>query len=293
MSKRKPRVDRSRSGHRPGQLVVKRSGAIERYRPEKLRRALFRVGVPRPARDHVVAAVEQVLTDGITSAAIDQVVARSLRRAAPGCATRWNLRRALLELGPSGFPFERFVAEVFAAEGYRTAIGVRLQGRFIGHEIDVVAERRSDRALCECKFVTRDHGKIDAKTAMYVYGRAVDLAATAGHTRFWLVTNGRFTVDASRFGIGMGLRLLGWDFPAREGLRERIERAGVMPISALVSLPKPARTALMRGGYVLCRDLVDEPGLLERFGVSAAQRERVIAEARAAARCLVGDSARS
>ena len=48
---------------------------------------------------------------------------------------------------------------------------------------------------------------------MYVFGRAVDLDALRARTRFWLITNGRFSQDALRFGLGMRLHLLGWDVP--------------------------------------------------------------------------------
>jgi hypothetical protein len=274
---------------RRGPLVRKRSGALEAWRPQKLRRALTRIGVPRHRREAVVSDVEHVLDDIVPAERIDRVVARALRREPAPCAARWNLRRALAELGPSGFPFERFVAELFAASGWHTRVGVHLDGRFISHEVDVLAERARERALCECKLVTRSDGKLDAKTALYVYGRAVDLDALRGRTRFWLITNGRFTVDALRFGTGMHLMLLGWDVPERGSLRERVESAGLMPLSALSTLPAHAKARLFAMGHVLCRDLVAAPQLLDGLGLSRAMGDRVLAEAQAALGCFRDD----
>ncbi|MBI5851885.1 MAG: restriction endonuclease [Planctomycetes bacterium] len=270
-------------------VVTKRSGKREPYRPQKLRSALERVGVPRADRERVVHDVEGVLADEIESSLIDRVVARSLRRSPLPCAARWNLRRALAELGPSGFPFEHFVAELFAAEGFATQVGVRLRGRLIEHEIDVVADRGAERSLCECKLLTRKDGKLDAKTAMYVFGRAVDLDALRGRTRFWLVTNGRFSQDALRFGLGMRLHLLGWDVPDGDSLRVRIERAGLMPLSALATLPGHAKQALLAGGHVLCRDLVATPSLLDGLDLSRNAADRALAEAQAAVGCFEND----
>ncbi len=268
-----------------GPRIRKRSGDVEPYRERKLRSALRRVGLSPHDRDRIVHEVEQLLDGELSTAAIDKVVSRSLRHGPAPCGARWNLRRALAELGPSGFPFERFVAELFAASGYRTGVGVRLQGRFIQHEVDVVAERQGERILCECKLLTRRDGKVDAKTALYVYGRAVDLDALRARTRFRLVTNGRFTGDAMRFGEGMGLQLLGWDTPEGGGLRQLVEAVGVMPLTALVHLPPSAKARLLAAGHVLCRDLVSQPALLTTVGVQPAAARRVLDEAAAIMRC--------
>jgi hypothetical protein len=274
----------------PPVLIRKESGAEEPFRDRKLRTSLRRVGATAAEIAEVLESVRAELRPGISTREVYRIAHRHLRRATGPKAARYSLQRALLELGPTGFPFESFVAALFDAEGFRTRVGVRLRGRFVTHEIDVLAERRGLRALAECKLRIRSEGKVDVRTAMYVYGRAVDLDAVGRDgAEFWLCTNGRFSADAIAYGEGMGLRLLGWNHPAGEGLRERVDRAGLHPITVLTTVPARARRALLERGIVLCRELLRRPQELRRAGVPAQRVDRVLAEARAL--CVDGAAA--
>lgn len=262
--------------------VVKQDGEVEPFRESKLRRSLRRVGASRAEIAHVVGEVQDRLHDGISTRELYRLAHRTLREGARSRAARFGLQRALQDLGPTGFPFERFVAALWESEGFRTRVGVRVKGHFVTHEIDVVAERRGLQALTECKLRIQKDGKIDARTAMYVYGRAADLDAVGRDGReFWLVTNGRFTADAISYGEGMGLHLLGWNHPSGDGIRERVDRSGLHPITVLTGLSRPVRRALLERGVVLCRDLLARPAELGRAGIGPRKAEGVLAEARA------------
>ena len=51
-----------------------------------------------------------------------------------------KLKQAIMELGPSGFPFEQFVAELLKCRGYQIKVGVIVEGHCVNHEIDVKFE---------------------------------------------------------------------------------------------------------------------------------------------------------
>ncbi len=57
-----------------------------------------------------------------------------------------------MELGDTGYPFEKFVAALLRSEGYETKVGVIVQGHCVTHEVDVVAENDRHHYMCECKF---------------------------------------------------------------------------------------------------------------------------------------------
>jgi hypothetical protein len=265
---------------RPHDLrIVKTTGETEPFDERKLRGSLRRAGASGDDQARVIAEVRRKLKPGMTSRQVYRIAFQILRQAPKATAARYSLQRAILELGPSGFPFEQFLGELLRHEGWRTKVGVHLRGRFVGHEVDFDARRDGRRMLGECKFRLDANGKVDVRTAMYVYGRAHDLrSVTGGYNDFWLVTNGRFTLDALRFGEGVGLYLLGWNHPKGESLRERIDRAGLHPVTCLTSLRKAEKQVLLREGTIVVADLYDRPRTIDRLRLSSHRVRQVRGE---------------
>ncbi|PIE21884.1 MAG: hypothetical protein CSA62_15200 [Planctomycetota bacterium] len=238
-------------------VIIKSNGEREVFRTHKLRTSLRRAGANPSQVKEVVARVGEKLKDGMTTRQLYRIAFQTLRRIAAHdhpVAALYSLKRSIMELGPSGYPFEHLVAALFEAEGLPSICSVTMDGRYVSHEIDVVAGRGRQRQLCECKLRTHSEGKVDVKVAMYIYARAEDLRAIPrGYDKYWLVTNGRFTSDAIAFGEGMGLKLVGWNYPKDNGLEHRIERSGIHPITALSQLSKAEKARLLNKGIVLCR----------------------------------------
>lgn len=246
----------------------KTTGQFEPFREQKLRHSLSRSGVGKDQVDDIVDAVRERLRDGMATTEVFRIAHRILRREGRDSAARYSLQRAIQQLGPDGFPFESFIAALWRSDGFRARTGLRLQGRFVRHEVDVIAKRGDETRLAECKFKVQSDGKVDIKIALYVHARAADLKAVHGGT-FWLITNGRFTKDALSYGEGVGLRMLAWNHPKGNGLRERIDLSGLHPITALSSLQKKEQVALLREGVVLATALRDREGLVNELGMSA------------------------
>ena len=280
----------------PRSTIHKSSGEDEPFHPEKLERSLRHSGATDEDIRKALTAVEREIRKSggrVDSRRLFQIAHGVLRRARRPAAARYNLRRAVERLGPSGFPFERFFAEVLASEGWTTEVGVTLQGRYVTHEVDVDARRDGERILCECKFRRDQRSKLDVQVAMYVFGRAEDLKALpGGYRQFWLVTNGRFTSDALRFGEGMGLAMLGWDHPKGQGLRDRIDRSGLHPVTCLTDLRRGEQKRLLHAGIVMCRQLQEQAGWLDRLELPHSREQRVRREL-AALCALDGDGSRS
>src|SRR3989344_2359712 len=155
-------------------------------------------------------------------------------------AARYSIKRAVFALGPSGFPFEQFLAEVLRAHGWKAQTGVALNGRCAPHEVDVFAEKNGRRIGVEAKFHNDAGGKTDIKDALYVHARYQDLRATPDTSSHvdegWLVTNTRFTRNAIRYAQCSGLSLIGWDYPHGRGLLALIEEVKVHPLTCLTTL---------------------------------------------------------
>ncbi|TSC76224.1 MAG: ATP-cone domain-containing protein [Parcubacteria group bacterium Gr01-1014_31] len=248
----------------------------EPFREDKLVSSLQRVGA-NP--EHVRAVLQRLrgrLHSGLTTDDLALGVSSELGRLDQRVAARYRLRRAIMELGPEGYPFERYVAKIFDHYGYATLVGQHVAGRCISHEVDVIAERAGRRLMVECKYHNRRGVQSDAKVAMYTWARFEDIRdrGAAGHggghafDEGWLVTNTKVTSDALNFARCVGLKVLGWGYPAEAGLQRLIEAAALYPITCLPRLSGIQRRVLLQRDVLLCRQLAGQPEVLRKLGFS-------------------------
>mgnify|MGYP000444416470 CR=1 FL=1 len=267
--------------------ITKADGSTEYFKVEKLRRSLRRAGARPDEINEIIADVDTILVDGIKTQVIYRHAHSLLRNSRPTAATRYSLRRALFNLGPTGFPFEKFLAKLFAAEGYHTKVGSMIEGKCATHEIDVAAYKEDHSFVDEAKFHARPGIKSDLQVAMYSYARLLDLQATqicrediCGIKEFWLVTNTKFTSTAERYGSCVGLTLLSWDFPKRNNLHDRIQRAGVYPVTVLQTISAAQIETLIARDIILCREILERESVLRHLHLPKRKQEALLAEVR-------------
>ncbi len=266
--------------------VTKADGSTEYFNVEKLRRSLRRAGATPDEIREVIIVIEQNLYDGIKTQEIYRHAFELIRRAEQPAAARYSLRRALFGLGPTGFPFEKFLGKLFEADGYNTRTGIIIRGKCAPHEIDIAAYKSDHSFVGEAKFHARPGIKTDLQVAMYSYARLLDLREArictddiCGITEFWLITNTKFTSTAEEYGACVGINMLSWDYPRKDNLHDRIQRAGIYPITVLHTLTSSQIATLISFDVILVRDLVDKPHVLRRLHLSVSKHEAVMAEA--------------
>lgn len=268
-------------------LVVKADGSKEAFKVEKLQRSLRRAGASKSEVEEIIQKVDPLLHEGIKTQEIYSQAFALLRDQDTPIAARYSLRRALFGLGPTGFPFEKFLARLFESEGYKTQTGLIIMGNCVEHEIDVVGYNETSSFVAEAKFHARPGIKSDLQVAMYSYARKLDLKGkqscpldVCGIDEFMLITNTKFTHTAETYGECVGLSLLSWDYPRHNNLHDRIQRAGIYPITVLQSLNGSQKKALIERGVIICADLVSQPHLLRHAHISQRKTETVLSEAR-------------
>jgi len=269
--------------------VTKSNGNRELFEENKLIESLRAAGGSKEAIEEIVDKVENGIKDGMSTALIYAQAFNFLRSSnLHHAAARYSLRRALADLGPNGYPFEKFVAEIFKAWGYETATDMTVQGHCVNHEVDVVAWKGDLLEMVEAKFHNEFGLKSDLKVALYVKARFEDLAgqkfAFGGRERAlskgWLITNTKFTGEAIKYSECSSLHLIGWNYPHSGNLHQLIDELALYPFTILSSIDGQTRRNLFDQGVVLCRDLVKYPGYLEDAGVNSANRSRIINEAK-------------
>ncbi len=136
-------------------LITKSSGQKVPFNAGKLKKSLLRAGASDFQADEIISEVISMLVEGMSTSKIHKAAFRLLKDVSRPVAARYKLKQALLELGPSGFPFEQYIAELLKFQGYKTQVGVFVQGHCVTHEIDVIAEKENTQLMIECKFHNR------------------------------------------------------------------------------------------------------------------------------------------
>lgn len=265
--------------------ITKRSGEVIAFDTEKLKRSFERSGASQQDIDDIVAHLSEHVYDGISTKKLFQLANAQLKKKSTEVAGRYRLKNAIMELGPSGFPFEKYVAELLKYQGYETEVGTIVNGQCVTHEVDIIAQKANEKLMVECKFHTNTQTKSDVKVALYIHSRYNDVLKSWQKTdpktiqkyQGWIVTNTRFTDDAVQYGKCAGLHLVSWDYPQQGSLRERIDIAGMHPITVLQSISKREKKLILDKGLVLCRMLTAEN--LKAFNITGNQARKVLQEA--------------
>jgi hypothetical protein len=261
--------------------IEKASGDKEPFSSEKLFRSLRMSGASDELVERVVRLLQDRIEPGITTQKLYRMAFSLLHKEAHHLAARYSLKRAIMNLGPTGFPFEKLVAGLLSKQGYQTRLDVYLHGACVEHEVDVIASKANREILVECKYYNNHGKKCDVKVALYVYARSLDLqnnSHTPPFDEFWLVTNTKFTQDAIKYGECTGLKLLSWDYPQGKGLKELIELGQLHPITCLTTMKSGEKRELLKRNIVLCHELTDNPDLLRDLRLSDLKIRRILKE---------------
>jgi hypothetical protein len=267
-------------------LITKASGEQEPFRIEKLKESLRRSGAGRDIIEQVAGDIEAWLVEGVSTRKIYARAFSLLRKKKKQVASRYKLKQAIMEMGPTGYPFERLVGKVIEQQGYAVEVGQIVQGRCVSHEVDVVAVRDHHRLFMECKYGLSAEKTVNVQVPLYVRSRVNDiidrLRESGEHsgTTFGggVATNTRFTSDAIDYGTCSGLFMLSWDYPAGDGLKDIIDRERLYPITVLHSLTKQQKQDLLGRGIVVCRQILEDRGVLSPFKLAKNRYQELMRE---------------
>ncbi|MEK7570853.1 MAG: ATP cone domain-containing protein [Patescibacteria group bacterium] len=262
--------------------VIKANGKKEQFSEEKVLNSIRRARIPQNLQAEVLMHVKGKLYDGISTEEIYRHIMEFLTRAPePYVESRYSLKQAIMALGPTGYPFEDFFAQLLEANGYHTKTRQVLAGKCVTHEIDVVAQKDGKTAIVEAKFHNTPGTRTEVQVALYTQARFQDIKFRNKADESWIITNTKATVDAETYAICMGMKVISWDFPHEGGsLREMIERSNLHPITMLTTLSQSAKNQLLNNHIVLCKQLLEQPMILETLSLSREDREKVMAEAK-------------
>lgn len=254
-------------------LIKKAAGHEEIFSTDKLKQSLLNAGASIETVLHIVSDIEKWISPGVSSKQIYTRAFSFLRREKKTSTIRYKLKQAILELGPTGYPFEILIGQLFEQKGFATEVGVVVNGRCITHEMDVIATKNNSQYLVECKY-HKDQGKnVSIQVPLYVRSRVNDIIDTRKELpeyrdfsfTGWVITNTSFSNDSIHYSKCSNLQLLAWSYPFGNGLKDMIEKLKIYPITILSNLNKNEKQYLLEKGIVSCPQLLKNQDELKYF----------------------------
>lgn len=268
--------------------ITKADGTKELFEESKLIESLKNAGGSEEIIEEILKKVGSEMVDGMPTSEIYSRAFALLRKHSMPIAIKYSLRRALSEFGPDGFPFEKYIAKIFQAWGYETLTDQTVLGACVTHEVDVVAWNKEKLMMVEAKFHNELGIKSDIKIALYMKARFDDLRGNmfnyGGIVRKldegWIITNTKFTEQAIRYGECQGVKMIGWNYPAKGNLQDIIEEYRLHPLTCLLNLHNNHKKALLSKGFVLCTEVLDNIEYLKSLGIKEGEEKMIVDEIR-------------
>jgi Holliday junction resolvase len=270
-------------------FIKKVSGLKEPFDAQKIIRSLQQIGADDKTINSIMDEIEQQYPNIKNTQQIFAIALDKLKQINIGMASRYNLKKALLGLGPAGYSFEQFIGTIFQAQGYKVTTNITAQGFCVTHELDVVASKNEHHFMIECKFHNKQRYKSNIKIPLYVQARFEDIKKALEKGFYndahkvheaWVATNTNFTADAISYAQCVGMHLLSWNFPIHNSIKDLIARYKLHPITTLVNLTSKQKKAFLKHGLVLCRDVEQNKKLLQSLGYSPNEINTLIKEAK-------------
>jgi hypothetical protein len=225
--------------------IIKADGKKELYDEEKINSSFKKAGASSEIAMEAAKTISKKIKHNMSTGEIHQRALDHLKVMEPKVALKYTLKRAIMNMGPEGYIFEKYIAKILGEYGFTTEVGQIIKGYCVEHEVDVVAER-------------------NIKTALYIYSRFLDIKKAGGikdsdddQLEAWLVTNTKCTSDAVKYCNCVGLNVLAWHYPKTKNLQYFIETKNLYPISILSTITERQKDKLFDYNIILVKELVD------------------------------------
>lgn len=259
--------------------VIKATGEKEPFSEDKVRQSVQRAGIPKELQHRVVNHVKGKLYENIPTSEIYSHISEFLGKSASYTQAKYSLKQAIMQLGPTGYPFEDFVAEILKREGYATQLRSILSGTCVTHEIDVIAQKENEKVMIEAKFHNQSGTRTDVHVSLYTKARFDDIKEKYNLKQAWIVTNTKVTSDALAYALCANMKVISWSYPEGESIRDLIEKFNLHPVTVLTSLSQNFKQQLLDNHIVLCKELFDNESFLDSIGIPKDDKKKILEEA--------------
>lgn len=257
--------------------IKKRSDKFEKFDFKKYKKSLVRSDIPQDITEEIVSELGDA-RQYFSTKQLNSKTYKLILRKSKLFAANYNMKQAIFNLGPTGYPFELLCAELYRVKGYQTKVSVIKRGRCVKHEVDVVAKRKDGIIYCECKYHNRKNFMNDIKIPLYIYARSIDIQEANPEEQFIyaLISNTAFSKDAIRYANGVGLLLYAMNYPEKNTLIDILKKYKAYPVTVLHSLRQRDKKALLELKVIVIKQI--KKNVLETLGLTPNEITKVLQE---------------
>jgi len=168
---------------------------------------------------------------------------------------KYQLKEAIMRLGPAGFMFENYVGKILTYSDFQIKnIRAKIRGKCTVHEIDLIAISRNKKFMVECKYHSSHGIYTGLKESLYTHARFLDLKPRFDEEV--LICNTKVSFQAKKYAKCIGQQILSWRYPPGNSLEQIIEKNRLYPITILNLNAKEIQT-FSQNHIMLAKDLLD------------------------------------
>ena len=181
---------------------------------------------------------------------------------------RYQLKNAIMRMGPAGFAFENYVAAILEYYDFQVrGIRSKIRGECVTHEIDLIGMKGNKKFLIECKYHSKHGIYTGLKESMYTHARFLDMKPKfSGEMIF---CNTKVSGNAKKYAKCVGQEIVSWRYPASNSLEKMIERHNLYPITIL-NLSQKELQIFSESNIMIAQDLLryDSHQISKMTGIS-------------------------
>lgn len=241
--------------------VINARGEEEKFSSKKLSQSLIRVGASKKIADEITKKIKDEIAPGASTFKIFNKAKDMLEDFNKKSSLRFSLKDSLNKLGPTGFPFEKFIRALLKENGFKIKKRRHLIGNCIpNYEVDFLAEKNGITYIGECKYRNDPGNRVHCNTALSNKARFDDILNgpqfdDKDKVKAMLVTNTKLTSSGTKYARCVGMKIIGWRQPKEGGIEDLIENKNLYPLTILSSLTDSLRDIFISKKMMLIKDI--------------------------------------
>ena len=240
------------------------------FNENKILSTCRRAGANQKTAHQILKNVRSKIYQGISTKDIYRLVLQAIseQQGRSGLHHRYQLKEAIMNLGPNGFAFENYVGAILGPYGFKIqGIRSKISGACANHEIDLIATSEDKKYMIECKHRSTRGSFIGLKVSLYTHARFLDTSPYFDGEV--IVCNTKISQNAKQYSNCIGQKVFSWRYPPKKSLERIIEDYKLYPITIL-NLTSKELERFASHNLMLAKDLLerDENMLVRQTGLS-------------------------
>ena len=251
-------------------LIYKADGRKVQFNEKKILNTCIRAGASKKTAKRILKKVKSKIHQNMTSYDVYKKVLNviSQEKDLKALHQRYQLKNAIMRMGPAGFAFENYVASLLEYYDLQaTGIRSKIKGKCATHEIDVIGMREDSKFLIECKYHSKHGVYTGLKESLYTHARFLDMQPRfSGEIIF---CNTKVSNHAKKYAKCTRQQIFSWRYPAKNSLEKIIEKYNLYPITIL-NLSQNELRIFSESNMMIAKDLLryDDTKIARMTGIS-------------------------